>query len=395
MNILFVCHRLPFPPTRGGKIRPFHIIKHLNESHSVTVVSLAESVQELEEGLGLKKYCKNLIAEKLSPQVRWIQAYLSLLGGTPSSVAYFRSSRLMRRVKEVLEREHFDLVFVHCAFVAQYVLDIQGSTRIIDFGDLDSEKWFGYSLHKPFPLSLGFKIEARKLRNYEKMIASQFNHCTVTTRGELDSFQKLNVPTPCNVIPNGVDLNYFHNNSKSPQVSNNIVFVGRMDYYPNIDGAEYFVNDILPIIRQQRPNVTFQIVGSNPGRRVYRLASTPGVSVTGHVSDVRPYLTEAEVAVAPLRIARGVQNKVLEALAMKIPSVTTPQVARGLEAIEGEHLLVGNGPAMFAKQVLRLLEDSALRTRISEAGRRFLEEHHTWTASMKILDKVKNAYCPG
>jgi len=364
------------------------MIKHLNVSHAVTVVSLAESAKELDEGSGLKAHCTNLIAEVLSPQVRWFQAYVALLNGKPSSVAYFRSSRLMSRIKDVLSKERFDLVFVHCAFVAQYVLGIQCPIRILDFGDLDSEKWLEYSLRKPFPFSLGFKIEAQKLRNYEKMIANQFTHCAVTTGGELDSYEKMNVPIPCTVISNGVDLNYFHNESKPTQISNNIVFVGRMDYYPNIDGVEYFVDDIFPIIRQQFPKVAFQIVGSNPGRRVRRLASIPGVTVTGHVPDVRPYLCNAGVAVAPLRIARGVQNKILEALAMNIPSVTTPQVARGVEGIDGEHLLVGEGPEMFAKQVVRLFEDHALRGRIVKAGRQMLEDTYTWSHSMKILDKL-------
>src|SRR5262249_24273101 len=172
MKILFACHRFPFPPNRGGKIRPFNMIRHLSQHHSVVVASLDESAQELREGDDLKNYCTEVITEVLPVPVRWMQACRALVTRTPSSVAYFYSSRLQQRIRNIFCENDFDVVFVHCAFVAQYVVNSQGGFRILDYGDIDSAKWFAYSQAREMPLSLGYSIEARKLRAYEQTVAN-------------------------------------------------------------------------------------------------------------------------------------------------------------------------------------------------------------------------------
>ncbi len=238
------------------------------------------------------------------------------------------------------------------------------------------------------PLSFGYGIEARKLRAYEREVAKHFHQCTVSTRGELNEFQMLNIPVPCEVIPNGVDITYFKRNSQRTRNSSAIVFLGRMDYFPNIDGVLYFVEKIFPSIRQSLPEVELRIVGSNPARKVRRLAELPGVSVTGHVPDVRPYLLDAAVSIAPLRIARGVQNKILESMAMGIPVVATPEAAKGVQAIPGQDLLVAETPEGFASQVLEVLRNMQLREDLSRAGRQHVENVYTWARSMGVLDHV-------
>src|SRR5262249_19316242 len=164
MKILFVCHRFPFPPNRGGKIRPFHMIRHLSSKHSVVVASLAHSQKELSEGARLREHCDDVIGEVLPNSIRWMRASKSMLTSTPSSVSYFWSPRLYMRIKERLVSSHFDVILVHCAFVAQYVADWKQAYRILDYGDLDSAKWAEYSQRRSLPLSLGYGLEARKLR---------------------------------------------------------------------------------------------------------------------------------------------------------------------------------------------------------------------------------------
>jgi sugar transferase (PEP-CTERM/EpsH1 system associated) len=237
-------------------------------------------------------------------------------------------------------------------------------------------------------LSIGYRIEAEKLRRYERQLAAEFDLCTATTLGELEEVRKLNADVPSAVIPNGVDLSYFHPRPENPRNSMVLVFLGRMDYFPNIDGTLYFAEHILPLIRRSVPQAEFRIVGSNPAREIQNLAQLPGVSVTGHVPDVRPYLTDAAIAVAPLRIARGTQNKILEFLAMGIPVVTTPEAAKGVSAKSGEHFLVADGPDAFAEQVVRFLKDPQLRETFSLAGRRPLGEAHSWPNSMRMLDEL-------
>lgn len=388
MKILFVCHRLPFPPNRGGKIRPFNMIQHLSRKHEVVVASLAETEQELRDGAGLEKHCAEVIAELLPKPVRWRQACMALFTQEPSSVAYFRSKELHRKVQHKLREQKMDCVIVHCAFVAQYVIGWEGGFRWLDYGDLDSGKWAEYGEHRSFPLSLGYRLEAEKLRKYETTLAALFHQCTVTTQGELDMYASLGASTPCGVIPNGVDASYFSRPVQGTENSRVIAFLGRMDYYPNIDGILYFSQNILPIIQKTIPDATLRVIGSNPSLRIRELAHIPGVTVTGHVPDVRPFLADAAVAIAPLRLARGTQNKILESMAMGIPVIATPQAAKGISAIAGKHLLVADGPEAFAKQVIDVLQTRELRRSLSEAARKQVELMHHWPSSMEILDEI-------
>lgn len=388
MRLLFVCHRLPYPPNRGGKIRPFHLIEHLRKKHSVVVASLAHSEAELREAKPLADYCDEVIAEVLPNRSRWLRAVSALPTLRPSSLAYFWSPQLAQRIRQAADRQPFDVVIVHCAFAAQYVRGIRAHLRILDYGDVDSQKWMDYAEATRFPKSLGYRLEAWKLHRYERQLSREFNLCTATTRGELEEVRKLNSNVAAAVIPNGVDMSYFRPRDAVPRTSAVLVFLGRMDYFPNIDGALHFARNIFPLIRNRVPQARFRIVGSNPSRAVRELAKLPGVSVTGHVPDVRPYLTDASVAVAPLRIARGTQNKILQFLAMGVPVVTTPQAAKGVGAEPGLHFLVAEGDRQFSEAVVKLLEDTTLRQTLSVAGQQPLATTHSWPNSMRILDAL-------
>jgi sugar transferase (PEP-CTERM/EpsH1 system associated) len=387
MKILFVCHRFPYPPNRGGKIRPFNMIKHLSRQHTVVVGSVAHTEEELNQGSGLSAHCNEVLAEVLPNSARWLRAGMALPSRYPSSVAYFWSPELRRKIENAARRYCFDAVIVHCAFAAQYALGIAAKFRLLDFGDLDSGKWFDYQSFRSFPLCLGYGLEAHKLRKYETALVNAFDYCTVTTQGEMEELKTLNVAGLSTVIPNGVDSNYFRPRP-DPQNGQVIVFVGRMDYFPNIDGAEHFVRNIFPIIRRTMPHAELRLVGSDPNRVVLNLGTLPGVNVTGHVPDVRPYLDDATVTIAPLRLARGTQNKILESMAMGIPVVATSVAAKGVAAIPGTQLLVADEPEQFADAVLRILDNGMLRKSLSESARQQVEEAHSWARSMQILDSI-------
>lgn len=363
------------------------MIRHFGKMHTVVVASLAESEVEIQEASELRNECSEVFAEILPGPVRWLQASKRVFSGTPSSVAYFWSSRLYRRIQKLLSATKFDVIFVHCAFVAQYVMGYQQGYRILDFCDVDSVKWFDYSRWRGAPLAWGYGIEASKLRNYEKHVARHFHRCTVATEAELEEFEKLNSNIRCTVIPNGVDFDYFQPNGNT-KYSRVIVFVGRMDYFPNVDGVMYFAKEILPVVRASVPDVELRIVGSNPTYAIRRLSTLPGVTVTGHVADVRPYLLDAALTVAPLRIARGTQNKILESMAMGIPVVATPEAARGISAIPGEDLLVGDDCDTFAKHVISIIKSEQLKRALSEAGRNKIALTHNWSNSMSILEGI-------
>jgi polysaccharide biosynthesis protein PslH len=387
MRILFICHRYPFPPKRGGKIRPFNIIKHLTESgHEVHVGSLVRSAQEKQEGIGLEQYCASAFSAQVSMVPQALKMVTRLPSKVPSSMGYFYSAGLEKHVQSLVNSKSFDLGFVHCSSVAQYVEPLVGLNKWVDFGDMDSQKWLEYSRYKSFPLSLGYKIEGTKLENEERRLSTVFDRCTATTRGELETLQNLNPKVNGGWFPNGVDAKFFA--PKTDYDENSISFVGRMDYFPNQQAVTKFVQTIFPLIRQKRPSATFVIVGAEPPVFIQELGKIEGVTVTGTVPDVRSYITNSAVNVAPIDIARGTQNKILEAMAMGVPVVTSTAAAKGVDALKDDHFLVEDQADKFANACLLLMSDKALRNRLGLAGRDRVLANHSWVGSMKAFDAL-------
>ncbi|HEY8539428.1 MAG TPA: TIGR03087 family PEP-CTERM/XrtA system glycosyltransferase, partial [Steroidobacteraceae bacterium] len=294
---------------------------------------------------------------------------------------------LQRQITRLLRKERFDLVFVHCSSVAQYVAHVSDAPKILDFGDMDSQKWLEYARYKPFPLSAGYWLEGVKLAREERRLARLFDMCTATTRAEWETLESYGTGVPSDWFPNGVDSEYFAP-SPEPYEPDTICFVGRMDYYPNQECMFDFCANTLPRIRARRPNVKLLIVGADPSPAVRRLGRIPGVTVTGSVPDVRPYVQKSALMVAPLNIARGTQNKILEAMAMGVPVVSSRIAAGGVDAIPGEHFLVGSGPEEYSDAVLAILNDPSLRARLAQAGRARMLSHHAWPRSMQRLDEI-------
>ncbi|HEV8110719.1 MAG TPA: TIGR03087 family PEP-CTERM/XrtA system glycosyltransferase [Burkholderiales bacterium] len=397
MKILYVCHRFPFPPRRGGKIRPFNMIRHLSASgHQVTVASLVRSAQEAEDGRGITAHCTHYEAAEVRELAQMARMVARLPTATPSSMGYFYSPVLASRIRALLARERFDLVFVHCSSVAQYVASVRGIPKILDFGDMDSQKWLEYAHYKPFPLSAGYWLEGKKLEREERRLARRFEMCTATTRAECETLERYETGTPTAWFPNGVDSDYF-SPAQEPYDPDTISFVGRMDYYPNEQCMLDFCTNVFPRLRQRRPNLRLSIVGADPVPSVRKLAELPGVTVTGSVPDVRPYVRRSAAMVAPLKIARGTQNKILEAMAMGVPVVTSPAAAGGVDAAPQEHFLVAGDHAEQCAALLRVLEDTEERRRLALAGRARVLSHHAWPASMRRLDNIiertVSSYC--
>ncbi len=389
MKILFVCHRVPFPPKRGGKIRPFNIIRHLSGcGHEVTVASLARNAEELEAAVGLRQHCARSLVEIVPDSAAWGRMLARIPTPTPSSFGYFHSPRLNRRIRAELATQSYDSIFVHCSSVAPYVENILGVPKILDFGDMDSQKWREYSVHRSWPKSAVYHLEALKLENTERRLGRKFDYCTCTTRAEWETLAQLGITTPSGWFPNGVDTQFFEPVQAADYDSNRIAFVGRMDYYPNQQAVLAFCRDVLPSLQAWRPVVRLDIVGADPSGAIRELGAIPGVTVTGTVPDVRPYVTHAALTIAPLAIARGTQNKILESMAMGVPVVCSPQAAGGVDAIPGEHILVAATPQENLAAIKAVLESKDMRHRFAVAARARVLSHHTWPNSMKQLDRL-------
>jgi sugar transferase (PEP-CTERM/EpsH1 system associated) len=387
VRILYLCHRFPYPPKRGGKIRPFNMIRHLAQRHEVVVCSLARSPQEAQEGAGIAPYCAGYHVATVSNGVQWARMIATLPTPMTASAQYFHSPRLARTVNRLLAEQRFDLIFVHCSSVAHYVERVADVPKILDFGDMDSQKWLEYARQKPWPLSMGYWWEGQRVLAEEKRLARRFDFCTATTRTEWETLQGYGIDTPSDWFPNGVDSSYF-SPPGDPYDPDTISFVGRMDYYPNQQAMFAFCSQVLPLLRERRPGVRLLIVGADPSPAVRRLGELPGVTVTGSVPDVRPYVTRSALTVAPLTIARGTQNKILEAMAMGVPVVCSRIAAGGVDAVPGEHLLAADTPAEVRDAILHLLDDGDARARLSIAGRARVLSHHAWPNSMKRLDAI-------
>jgi len=387
VKILYLCHRFPFPPKRGGKIRPFNMIRHLANSHDVTVASLARSPEEAREGAGIASFCSRYVMAEVSNPIQVARMVARVPTVTPSSMGFFYSPVLARRVRDLLARDRYELIFVHCSSVAQYVESVRGIPKILDFGDMDSQKWLEYARYKPFPLSTGYWLEGKKLEREEIRLARQFDMCTATTRAEWETLASYGNGFDSDWFPNGVDSTFFAPTGE-PYDPDTISFVGRMDYYPNQECMFDFCANVLPLLRERRPTIKLTIVGADPPPAVKKLGRLPGVTVTGSVPDVRPYVRGSALMVAPLNIARGTQNKILEAMAMGVPVVTSGVAAGGVDALEQEHFLVARTYQDYSAAVLRILEDPKERDRLARAGRDRVLRHHAWPYSMKRLDAV-------
>ncbi|THF61627.1 TIGR03087 family PEP-CTERM/XrtA system glycosyltransferase [Pseudothauera rhizosphaerae] len=387
MKILYVCHRFPFPPKRGGKIRPFNMIRHLSQNHEVTVCSLARSEAEAEEGRGIAPHCARFEMAVVSNPVQTARMVARLPTPVPSSMGFFHSPELARKVDGLLARERFDLVFVHCSSVAQYVEKVAGVPKILDFGDMDSQKWLEYVNYKPFPLKMGYWLEGRKMEREEKRLARRFDLCTATTRAEWETLESYRTGVASDWFPNGVDTEFFKPDGEGYD-PDTISFIGRMDYYPNQEAMFRFCDEVWPLLRARRPGMKLLIVGADPIPAVRKLAERPGITVTGSVPDVRPFILRSAAMVAPLAIARGTQNKILEAMAMGVPVVSSSIAAGGVDAVGGEHFLVADSPQEYAEAICSIADQPAERARLAHAGRERMLSHHAWPRSMERLDAI-------
>ena len=392
MKILVVAHRAPFPPDSGSKIRSFNMIRHLaGAGHEITVASLARGDDEYRKVAGLGEYCRDLIIEPDGETASKLRMVARLPTPVPSSMGYFYSPRLHRRIREATRDRNFDFIVVHSSSVAQYVLHCNDTPKLLDFCDMDSQKWLTYVDWKPFPISFGYWLEGSKLARDEKRLAAQFDVCTVATPAELETLDALGAACATEWFANGVDSEFFAR-KKPYDPSGPVCFVVRMDYYPNAQAMLEFCARSWPALREALPNLELTIVGAAPPARVRDLGKLPGVTVTGFVDDVRPWLEQAGMAIAPLQIARGTQNKVLEAMAMELPVIASAMAARGVDAQPGEHLESVNGSDELQQAIIALRNDPGRARELGAAARRQVLEHHAWASSMEKMHGIVRRY---
>lgn len=379
---------MPFPPNRGDRIRSFHLLKFLAERAEVSLAYLTDERPPRETTEVLESLCRRVSFARLGNS-RWLRAAASLAAGRTATEGLFSSPALRRVVERWAEDERFDVAIAVCSSMVQY-LDVPALTNVpavVDLIDVDSQKWFDYAAHSRGLRRRMFHVEARRLRRLECTLPQRTRAITLVSQPEVNLFRSFCPADNIHVVPNGVDLEYFR---PAPPATTNgkliTVFVGALDYLANVDGISWFCRDVWPAVHRHFPQATLQVVGSNPGGAVRRLAELSGVEVVGPVPDVRPYLAAASVAVAPLRVARGVQNKVLEAMAMGKPVVATPQALESIDAAPGQEVIRATTAADWQSQLIGLLGDVQECRRVGVGGRRYVEARPAWPQCLARLE---------
>jgi sugar transferase (PEP-CTERM/EpsH1 system associated) len=389
MRILYLCHRLPYPPDKGERIRAFHQIQGLAQRHEVHLLALADGpVPDLQP---LRELCARVEVFPIQRSAAYLRAALGVLRPRPLTLSFFESAELRRRVEELAGSERFDAVVAYSSSMAPYASLLPGVPTLLDMVDVDSAKWAQYSRHAPLPLRPVYALEARRLRAYEAEVSSRFERVVLATGNEVRLLKTFAPLARAAGIPNGVDLDFFQPLDLPKAESPTLVFTGQMDYFANVDGVVHFVGEVFPRLRRRFSDLQLLIVGRSPVKAVRELAEIDGVHVTGAVGDVRPFLARSWVFVAPLRIAQGVQNKVLEAMASNLPVVCSGRVFAGLAEggfEPGRDLLVADGPEAMEQAIAGLLEDPARRAELAgHAGRR-LPATYRWAAHVERFEEL-------
>jgi sugar transferase (PEP-CTERM/EpsH1 system associated) len=393
-ELLYLVHRIPYPPDKGDKIRSYHLLKHLSEHYRIHLGTFIDDERDWEYLDKVKNFCGGETCfTQINPKTARLRSVSGLLSEQALTLPYYRDGGLQTWVNRILETRPIKNILVFSSAMAQYVSDAGSSRRIIDFVDIDSDKWMQYAATKTWPMSWIYRRESRLLLNYERKIAKDFDSSTFVSDTEANLFKQLAPESASKVtyFNNGVDADYFSPQNIYPNPypagTDTLVFVGAMDYWANVDAVNWFARSIFPAIRAQLPEVEFHIVGARPTAEVKALTILPGVAVTGSVSDVRPYLAHASLAVAPLRIARGIQNKVLEAMAMEKIVIASPQALEGISAIRGQEVLVANGEGDYVHQIITLFQNGGYRNVAHTARARVLEDY-SWKKNLGRIDAL-------
>ncbi len=381
--------RVPWPPDRGDRITTWHVLRHLlGQGASVRVGCLAESDRDEEMARELAPQVEALCAPRIHRGPRKLLSLSGLLTGQALNLIFFGDRRLRAQVARWLAEDPPDLIYVYSASMAQHVMPSgqDQSLRVMQFAELDSDKYRQYAEHDGPLGGWIYGREADKLLEFERQVARAFDVSLVVSDVEKELFMKCIPDVEPTVVPNGVDVDHFSSSGDENRDPHTLIFSGVMNYEPNVEGIQWFVRDCWEPIRAAHPDARLLIVGSHPTREIRELAEHPGIEVTGRVPETPPYFDRAAVALAPLRLARGVQNKVLEAMSMGLPIVASPQASQGLGDVPHDTLLRAEGRDATVAAVCRLLDDPSEARMIGERAAAFVRSRYRWEQMLARFD---------
>lgn len=404
MNILYLTHRVPFPPNKGDKIRSFRELEGLARRHRVWCACFVDTPADNRFADLLRAYCHDVSAVRLDRRRATLRGIAGLIRGKTITESFYRHAAMREVLRTWGKSVRFDVVVAFSSGMADYALQVPADRHVLDMCDLDSRKWMDYAAASRAPARWLYQTEGHRLAEAERAWIDRFDATILVSEAEASDLRGVVEPSKLHIVGNGVSLpdlaetdGVVHTDGKEtilPDSRPVVGFVGVMDYRPNVDAVSWFVSHCWREIRAAIPEAVFRIVGRSPARRVRRLASTPGVEVVGEVEDTIAEVRRFDVSVAPVRLGRGVQNKVLEAMAAAKPVVLTRKAAEGISGRHLEDFVVADQPAEITEAVVRLLCDPAERRRLGRAARRFVAVHHCWEEMLRKFELVVTGMIP-
>lgn len=395
-KILFICHRIPYPPNKGDKIRSFHELQYMAKTYDIHLVSFYDVKTDIRYKAELDKYCSSVYLFHLKKIPSLLQGFISLLTGGSISIGCYKNRKAKKLTEKLIAENAYSFILCYSSQVIQYA-GKSSVIKIIDFIDLDSDKWRQYAQKSIFPLNLIYQIEYKRLAAYEKKSWDRFDLSVFSTAQEKKLFIENGIPdNKLAVLGNGVDHTFF---SPIPcKREKTLIFTGAMDYFPNIDAVTWFCTAIFPEILKIVPDVRFFIVGSNPTKEIKALASS-NVIVTGFVDDIRPYIARSALAVYPLRIARGIQNKILEAMAMGITPVIPESLRNSLDENWPDEVLIFGSEAECKDIIIKKLQAFDENLPIEHNLRKHIIKYRDWDGRLneflRRIEAIPGIKCNG
>ncbi len=390
LKVLYLTHRVPYPPDKGDRIRNYHILDWLARRASVHLACLTdENVDDSVIGT-LKGLADRVVIVRLRPRIQWAKAACSFAMGRTVSEGAFQSPELSRLLQRWVHTTRYHVVLASASSLVPYLRlePLRAVPAVVDFVDVDSQKWLDYAKSSWGPIAWLYRAEGQRLQRLEGEVTTWARATLLVSEAETNLFRHVHEWPNVYTVPNGVDLVNFHPVEELASSGRTCVFVGALDYRPNIDGARWFCREAWPEIHRRRPGARLLLVGRRPVSAVRQLASVPGVEVVGQVPDVRPFLAKAALVVVPLRLARGIQNKVLEALAMSKATVASPQSLAGLPTRRAVPVLTALTPAEWVDAVVQLMDDPDRSAQLRREGRRYVEEFNRWDECLGPLESI-------
>lgn len=384
MKVLVLLSRFPYPLEKGDKLRGFHQIKELSKQHEIVLIALSDQSVSNENIVILKKYCSRVEVIRLYKTKIFLRLIYKLLFSKESlQVSYFYSKSAQKKINSIIETEKPNHIYCQLVRVSEYVKNYS-IKKTLDYMDALARGMERRVETAPFYIKPFFKIETTRLKRYEHDIFNYFENKTIITKQDKELIVHIKNDNIV-VVPNGVSYDTF----KIKEVENkfDLIFTGNMSYPPNVEAAVYLVKEIMPIVWRTKPDTKLAIVGANPDVRISLLKSKQ-IEVTGWVNDISDYYSASKVFVAPMFIGTGLQNKLLEAMAMKLPCITSELVNNALGAKNDYEILIGKSAQDFSEKILTLLKDNELYNRISENGYNFVKQNYTWEGNTEILNQL-------